>query len=411
MSVMSSRSGPVTSASTTSASAGTATTSTTYARTTCPGGEPGARWHSAYVYYHDKDKSGLLVDAVRPLLDRVAHVTEAAFVVPHWRQGPHIRINVRARERDWAEVIRPAIEEVIGAYLVEHPSTTRLDERALLPQHRMLAEYEEEAGPLTPWYPDNTIRFAPFQSRAHALGDNQEVADLVVDFAVESNDLYLDMLRHLRDGRDRLDLLMLTLLFTTAHAEGGLRRNVGSFRAHAEGFLANCAEHETWRAAFEAKYREHRDMVVGRMRAVTRTLDGDPAGEPLPFVREWAGLIRRHAELAAPIIDSGLLAPPALLAAAPPPRNVSEYLHLALGNDEYLARGFGNPVFQRYRVVLNHTYTYLTRMGVVPRERGLLCHLAANAIEDEHGVSAIGFLRGFAAGHARPSPGAREERR
>ncbi len=361
---------------------------------------PAVRWHSVYVYYHE-DRFGLLVDAVSPLLDRLAAVTEAVFVVPHWRQGPHVRINIRAAEHDWAEVIRPAIEEAIGAYLLDHPSTARLDERALLPQHRVLAEAEQEIGPLTPWYPDNTFRFVPFASRAHAVGGSQEVADLVTDFAVESNRLYLDMLRYIREGHDRRDLLMLTLMFTTAHAVGGLRRNVGSFRAHAEGFLNRCAEPELWRSAFETKYRENRDLIVDRMSAVVHTLDG--GSDPLPFVREWAGLITRHAGRADPIIESGVVASPyAPGRRAAPAQVTSEYLRLAYSSDEYLAKGFGNPVFQRYRVVLNYTYSYLTRLGIALRERGLLCHLAADAIEDVYDVSAIGFLRTFVAEHPRP---------
>jgi hypothetical protein len=371
-------------------------------------------WHSAHVYYHDKDKSGLLVGAVAPLLDGLAEVTEAVFVVPHWRQGPHLRINARARDHDWFEVIRPAIEETIGAYLRKHPSTTRLDERSLLPEHRLLAEREQEIGPLTPWRPNNTIDFPPFQSRRHAVGGDQEVADLIMGFSIESNRLYLDMSRHIREGRDRLDLLMLTLMFTTAHAVGGLRRNVGSFRAHSEGFLDACGRPDIWRSAFEAKYREHRDLVVGRMRAVARTLDGthdDASGgasnglpaEPLPFVREWAELVTRHAERADPIIDSGVLT---TLSAADgvtfEAARLSEYLRLGLTNDEFLRRGHGNPAFLRYRVVLNNTYSYLTRMGLAPRERGLLCYLAANAIEDVYDVSAIEFLRKFVAEHPGP---------
>ncbi len=372
-------------------------------------------WHSAHVHYHEKDKSGLLVDAVAPLLDRVAGVTEAVFVVPHWRQGPHLRINIRACDHDWSEVIRPAIEETIGAYLRDHPSTARLDERSLLPRHRRLAEVEMEPGPLTPWYPDNTMRFAPFQSRRHAVGGDQKVADLIMDFAVESNGLYLDMSRHVREGRDRLDLLMLTLMFTTAHAVGGLRRNVGSFRAHAEAFFDACDRPEIWRSAFAAKDREYRDLVVDRMRGVARTLDGDAPGglpaEPVPFVREWAELVTRHAERADPIIESGVLAvlPSATAASEGEPR--SEYLRLAVGNAEFIRRGLNNPVFQRYRVVLNYTYTFLTRMGVVPRERYLLCYLAAEAIEDVYDVSPIEFLRKFVAEHPEPPVEASPEQR
>ncbi|MEV5412701.1 thiopeptide maturation pyridine synthase [Thermopolyspora sp. NPDC052614] len=365
-------------------------------------------WHTAYVYYYEKDKSGLLVDAVAPLLDRLADVTEAVFVVPHWRQGPHLRINVRAREHDWSEVIRPAIEETIGAYLEDHPSTARLDERALLLRHRRLAEAEMEPGPLTPWYPDNTMRFAPFQSRRHAVGGDQEVADLIVDFSVESNGLYLDMPRHVREGRDRLDLLMLTLLFTTAHAVGGLRRNVGSFRAHSEAFFDACERPEVWRSAFAAKYQEHRDLILDRMRGVTRTLvGGDDAPdrlpeEPVPFVREWADLITRHAERADPIIESGMAIADPSIAIAAAREHRSDYLRLALGTAGFVRRGVGNPVFQRYRVVLNYTYGFLTRMGVEPRERYLLCYLAAEAIEDVYDMSAIAFMRKFVADHPGP---------
>jgi hypothetical protein len=379
-------------------------------------------WHSAHVHYHEKDKSGLLVDAVAPLLDRVAGVTEAVFVVPHWRQGPHLRINIRARDHDWSEVIRPAIEETIGAYLRDHPSTARLDERSLLPQHRLLAEMEMELGPLTPWYPDNTMRFAPFQSRRHAVGGDQKVADLIMDFSVESNGLYLDMSRHVMEGRDRLDLLMLTLMFTTAHAVGGLRRNVGSFRAHSERFFDACDRPEIWRSAFAVKYREHRDLVVDRMRAVARTLDGGdddaPGGpsdgllaEPLPFVREWAELVTRHAERADPIIESGVLTVLPTDAAASEGAHLGEYRRLALNNAEFIRRGFGNPMFQRYRVVLNYTYAFLTRMGLLPRERCLLCYLAAEAIEDVYDVSAIGFLRKFVAEHPEPPVEASPEQR
>lgn len=360
-----------------------------------------ATWHCAYVYYHEQDRSGLLVDAVAPLLDRVAAETEAAFIWPHWRRGPHIRLNIRAGGREWSEVIRPAIEETIGGYLREHPSTTRLDERARLAQHRALARHEQEIGPLTPWHPNNSIRYPPFPSRLHTVGGRQDVLDLVTDFYADGNRLYLDMWRHLREGRDRLDLLMLTLMFTTARAVGGLRRNAGSFRAHSEGFLGACGgreAQEAWRAAFEEKYRRNRDLVVGRMRAVAATLDG-AAAQPLPFVREWAALVTRHAERAGPIIESGVLAMPPGVREDALKGELTEYIRLALGNDEYVRRGLGNPVFLRYRVVLNHTYTQLTRMGVKPRERFLLCHLAANAIEEEYGVSAIGFLRGFTAEH------------
>ena len=48
-----------------------------------------------------------------------------------------------------------------------------------------------------------------------------------------------------------------------------------------------------------------------------------------------------------------------------------------------------DPVwFAKFRLMLNYTYLHLTRLGLAPAERFLLCHLAANAAEDLFGRSA-----------------------
>jgi hypothetical protein len=39
--------------------------------------------------------------------------------------------------------------------------------------------------------------------------------------------------------------------------------------------------------------------------------------------------------------------------------------------------------------MLNYTYLHMTRLGITPTERFLLCHLAANAVEECYGVSAF----------------------
>ena len=40
-------------------------------------------------------------------------------------------------------------------------------------------------------------------------------------------------------------------------------------------------------------------------------------------------------------------------------------------------------------LALNCTYLHLTRLGVQPVERLMLCHLAANAVEDAYGTGAL----------------------
>jgi AcrR family transcriptional regulator len=93
-------------------------------------------WHTVHVYYHAADKDSLLLDAVRPLLERIKDLADAAYVVPHWRQGPHLRINVRTDEPCWREAVRPLIDEVVGGYLRDRPSSAALDQDAILRRHR-----------------------------------------------------------------------------------------------------------------------------------------------------------------------------------------------------------------------------------------------------------------------------------
>jgi len=114
----------------------------------------------------------------------------------------------------------------------------------------------------------------------------------------------------------------------------------------------------------------------------------------------WAAAIGRLHERAWALVENGLMTKLSLSSeeALSHPRQ-PEYNRIAYGNPEYVRRGLRNPEFLRYRVVLNWTYLHLTRLGLSPRRRFLLCHLAAETIEERYGVSAIGFLRTFVAEH------------
>ena len=351
-------------------------------------------WHPAHVHYHARDRSGLLLDAVEPLIAQVRDDVAGLYVVPHWQRGPHLRLMFAAEPAVWAGRVRPAVERIVGGYLRQKPSTARIDVEAALAQHRRLAELEKLDGPLTPWAPDNTIEFPPFQSRVEAMG-GAEIADLVTDFYVASNDHYLAATRYLRDGAEPVDLFGLTLLLITAGTDGGLRRNVGSFRSHAEGFLSRCADPQAARAVFEREFARHRETILTRVRDVA-----DPAYTPPPLMQAWAALMRWVRGRAEPAVRSGALRFPDELRQSDieDPRT-PEYLRRAFANEAYVRRGLDNPDFLRYRVVLNCSYLQLTRLGVAPPNRHLLCHLAANAIEELYGVSAIGAIERFVAEH------------
>lgn len=373
---------------------------------THPPGTPtatGTSWHSAHIYYYQPDKDALILDAIRPLLHRLRPVVDSAYLARHWRQGPHLRLHVRTDSHTWTTTVQPQLEHTIGTYLRAHPSTATLDERAELPTHLLLAQREQENGPLTPWFPDNSIHYQPYDPRLHVLGD-QQVADLLTDYLAESTKLLFDMLDHVRNaaGPEELpglkELLSMSLMLATSHILAPpITHSFISYRSHAEGFLFGSTDPAATRAAFDQHYHTHRQALTDRVRAVIATLECRSA-QPVPFVSAWAALLTTYADRAKPLIQAGLVYPKT---SAPqptdPPR--AAFHQLMFGSRTYRERVFDDPDFHRYRVGLNFTYLQINRLGLAPIQRMRTCHLAANAVEDIYGISAVDMIRTFVEQH------------
>ncbi|MCO6006965.1 hypothetical protein NE236_18420 [Actinoallomurus purpureus] len=358
----------------------------------------GPVWHSAHIYYHEPDKTDLLLDAIRPLMYRLRDVAPAAHVLRHWRRGPHLRLNIRADPHTWTRTIQPAIDHEIGDYLATHPSTARLDERALLAQHKLLADLEQEHGPLTPWFPDNSIQYAPFDDRLHVLGD-VEAVDLLTGFYTDSTPLLFQMLEHLRSGHDTVELLGLGLMLANSiTAMPPITRSFISYRSHAEGFIAQCADADATRARFDTDYQAHRTQLIDRARAVIATLE-DPAAPPVPFAREWANLIACYRDRATPLIAEGKLIQPLVFDQNKAAEWPSEFHRMMFGNRAYHRAAFEDPEFSRYRLLINYTYLQINRLGLTPPQRFRLCHLAANAVEEVCDDNAIAAIRAYVTAH------------
>ncbi|MEU4403030.1 thiopeptide maturation pyridine synthase [Streptosporangium sp. NPDC023963] len=345
-------------------------------------------WHSVHVFYHEPDKDPLLLDAVRPLLADIRDHVEAAYVVRHWRQGPHLRINVKTDRRTWEEVVRPRVGTVVGGWLRDHPSTYVVDQAESLARHRLMAAREQEHGPLTPWPADNSIVEFPFDDRRHVLGGDEGV-DLLTAFYSDSTPLLFAMLDHCRDGRDTKSDLAMALLLTVAHTSHPIERSYLSFRVHAEGYLTWSRDPEAARRSFDEVYGSRRALLTQRVRQVVDTID---AGGDSPFVREWAALVETYRARADRVVHL-------LPAMDDTPAETRGELHtLMFGTPGYRRDMFARPDFLRYRVVLNYTYLHLTRLGLTPLDRFRTCHLLANAVEEVYGVSGLESMRRYASG-------------
>ena len=379
-----------------------------------PAAEP--QWRAAHIAYFGDDTDQLLLHAIRPVIERLTDDVRSVYVLRHWRRGPHLRLVVEAEPAVFATVVEPAVTEIVGGYLREHPSTaTAPDEAELLPLHRRLADAEREPGPLTPFYPDNSITWTEHDRRIEVLGCPVGADELALFYA-GANDLLFQHLEAVASGVPR-ETLALRLMLSTAHMlcrhpeDASIRRGFVSFRSHAEGYLSTVGPQV--RQAFDQRYAANREILTAQVRAVVAAFDDDStadndAGQLRSWVEaidplgvRWTALYAAGEIPEAEIPDDEENGIGDLLAASP--------MHAAIaGSTAYKQMMYRDPRFLRYRLMLNYTYLHLSRLGVPGLTRYLLCHLAANAVEEVYGVSALQLVLATVA--AEPVPATPEAR-
>ncbi|MBC3841183.1 hypothetical protein GXW82_15420 [Streptacidiphilus sp. 4-A2] len=354
------------------------------------------QWRAAHIAYFGADTDQLLLHAVRPVVERCAGHVRSVYVLRHWRRGPHLRLVVQADPATFAELVEPAVAGIIGGYLREHPSTAPApDEAALLPMHRRLAEAEREPGPLTPFYQDNSITWTEHDRRVEVLGCPVGADELALFYA-GTNALLFRHLEAVANGVPR-ETLALRLMLATAHMlcrhpeDASVRRGFVSFRSHAEGCLSTADP--KLRDAFEQRYSANREVLTAQVRAVVAAFDTETAEPAAAELREWVATIDPLGERWTALYAAGEI-PEAdipddvengiggLLTASPMHRAIA-------GSPAYKEMMYRDPRFLRYRLMLNYTYLHLSRLGIPGLTRYLLCHLAANAVEEVYGVSAL----------------------
>ncbi|MER0443681.1 thiopeptide maturation pyridine synthase [Streptomyces sp. Edi4] len=366
-------------------------------------------WRAAHIAYFGGDTDQLILRAVRPVIERCAGHVSSAYVLRHWRRGPHLRLVVRATPDAFDSVVVPAVAELVGGHLRARPSTAPpLDEAALLPLHRRLAEAEREPGPLTPFHQDNSITWEEHDRRVDVLGCPVGADELAL-FYQETNGLLFEHLEAVTSGLPR-ETLALRLMLATAHTlcrhpqDPSIRRGFVSFRSHAEGYLSTVGPEV--RDAFEARYAANRTVLTAQVREVVGAFDSPASGTgaeaaQAAALRRWVAAIDPLGGRWTALYEAGEI-PEAkiptdeengiggLLSLSP--------LHRAIGGSAtYKRMMYRDPRFLRYRLMLNYTYLHLSRLGLAGLTRYLLCHLAANAVEEVYGVSALDLVLATAA--------------
>lgn len=351
------------------------------------------QWFNLHIYYYDEQKDQLILDCVQPLFQKIKGHVERAFFVRHWTHGPHLRLRFLCTSEQFATLVQPMVETKVGSYLKAHPSSTILNEEQLRPLYEHLARQEQEREAVLPLFPNNSIQYLPYDRRLHVL-KNLLLAELLEDFYSASNELVFEMLTFVRQGYNLLTLC-LDLMHTTAYMlSSHITNGFLSYRSHAEGFIISCKQPQAMRALFEQKYQVQAGALTERLRRLLQSLQQQEA--LFPFTRPWSLLLQNFWERAETLIQTNQIdAMPPLEGDIPGFTGTArEHLsqsafHWQLeGQPEYKKALYEDKWFQTYRLMLNLLYLHLNRLGVRPIERFMLCHLAANSVEEVFHVKA-----------------------
>ncbi|BCL12314.1 hypothetical protein GCM10017556_00530 [Micromonospora sagamiensis] len=342
------------------------------------------------MHYHDESQDRLVVEAVEPLFTRLAVTVPRAYHLRHWLRGPHLRLMFDVDDTVFDSTVLPMVEDVVGGFLARHPSTTVLDPYRTLAQHRRLAELEKVREPLTPLHPDNTIEEIPVDDRIEVLG-SAVAAELLADFHVATTPLAFAATRRMVAGGS-LPTMAYDLMIASAHLLSGVgfARGFVSFRSHADAFLSWWPEARGMRERWQERYAAYGPDLRQRTERLLSRLDTGAASAATTWARTVEP-VRRHG---ATLIRSGALSmdPPWADLDLADPRNADVVEMLRRSPFHRHALGERRPVdrtwFATYRLVLNYTYLYLTRLGLAPVHRFMLCHFAANVAEELYGVTA-----------------------
>lgn len=331
------------------------------------------------VHRWDGDHAPTLLRAVRPLADRArATGLEVGYDVG-WVRGPHVRCRVAPAVGssaqsavDLDEWVTVEVRGHLGPFVHDRTPSAGVDPGDSRPLHEQLARFERVEEPLWPWIPDGTV--------TRLRRPRPEGLDAVTSaFHARTLDLDLDLVAQ---GLDRTRLLQhafdLLVVVADGFSDGSVLSGYVSFRSHAEAYLAQDAS-----GRLRTAWGEHAERVRGPLsRRLTEVLTH---GSPAPAAAVTAvlrPLVQDHGALLVPPADA-----PADATPTPSP------FHARLArNERWQTETATSEWFARYRMALNLTYLHLTKHGLTPHERFLVCFLVADVVEAVFEVDADELL-------------------
>jgi hypothetical protein len=345
-------------------------------------------WRWLRVYYFERSKDPLILDAIWPLLERIARGRSEAmgFFQRDWVGGPNVIVGMKQASPDMQPYL-DAAAAVLRDYLRVHPSTTTLDRREFQTQMKSVALRELRPGLAdADVQPNNTVLSDCGEPIAPLLRD-QSLKDEERSFLSRSTPIVVRWLRLVQDGISDRGLIAMRALITAAWVASPERLTAAaSFYAHAQGFLRHADPQRRLSAQFATRYEDGGGETVRRVAGVT--LDAlRSSREPVPGLLDFAELVRNTLVRLRGALEARAFTPYSFEELAPTitfsanPRTAEAQRRLFVLLNE-------SPILRAWQITVNLVYLALNQLGVKPLQRFLACYLVARAMEDMFGLHA-----------------------
>jgi hypothetical protein len=279
-------------------------------------------WVSAHVFYQG-DLTELLVNGIVPVARELTHGGMAPqapacgwFFLRYWEGGPHVRLRVLpAPGRDRA-VIEALINERLGQYLREQPSTELMRQADYAQLAPVLAGREQMPTYAQRLYPNNSVVFLPYRREHNRYGYGASVQAVERHF-VESSQLAVRLLAagDWPSQRDTVAFCLILLTWLGGHPDpvrlASTSHGLYQWWARvADGAEVDGAGFGVDEADFAERYRHQRDRLVSLGRAVRDIVARLPQDAGSGVLAVWGRSILRLRDALAHQVAIGQFTPP-----------------------------------------------------------------------------------------------------
>ncbi|MCG7409704.1 hypothetical protein MH117_20060 [Paenibacillus sp. ACRRX] len=249
-------------------------------------------WKAVHVYYYEDKQESLLLDGIRPVLQRIQAEGQVirAYVQRRWNFGPHIAIHVEVEHEASFDRALHVLRRRIGSYLKKHPSTKQLDQLS----YKALFSKWSSPGRDTKTFeliaPNNSIEASELHISNEWYG-NEAIMELLHSFYAYTHELILSEIERSRSNSQFRFLQMLRMMAVNGgyDLQETLLRGHISPRAKVSQYISSLPERDFVQEQYEAadvQLGRAVDEVVQEVILHT-TKDGLYVGEDV-ILRRWS---------------------------------------------------------------------------------------------------------------------------